>query len=77
MESETVRNIHLQREPHREEYGHLINRAIPLYEDPTRYPVRELVDLFMLQQEMMKASSDEESKDKMAAFEKAIELISP
>ncbi len=46
MESETVRNIHLQREPHREEYGHLINRAIPLYEDPTRYPVRELVDLF-------------------------------
>lgn len=77
MESETVRNIHLQREPHREEYGHLINRAIPLYEDPTRYPVRELIDLFMLQQEMKKASSDEERKDKMATFEKAIELISP
>ena len=77
MESEKVRNIHLQREPHRAEYGHLINRAIPLYEDPTRYNVGQLVDLFNLQWEMVRAADDETRKEKMAAFEKAIDAVKP
>ena len=33
--------------------GDEVNRAIPLYEDPTRYPVEDLIALFRLQQRMM------------------------
>ena len=35
----------------RKECGAEINRAVAMYEDVTRYPVQELVDLFKLQQE--------------------------
>lgn len=77
MESERVRQIFREREPHRAEYGHLINRAIPLYEDPTRYNTRELVELSKLQFEMMKAPDDALRQEKMREFEAAIAAVKP
>ena len=77
MDMEQLKKIYREREPHRAEYGHLINRAVALYEDPTRYDVRQLVDLFMLQHRMMKASDDEDRKGLMEEFEQAIEAVKP
>ena len=48
--------------------GDEINKAIPLYEDPTRYPVEELVALFRLQQEMMDAPTPEKRAELKARF---------
>lgn len=75
MESETVRNIHLRREPHRAEYGALINKAMKLYEDPTRYPVQELIDLFALQREMMACQDDVQRKVLMDQFSQKTDSI--
>ncbi len=75
MESETVRTIHLRREPHRAEYGALINKAMKLYEDPTRYPVQDLIDLFALQREMMDCQDDAQRKVLMASFSEKTDSI--
>ena len=48
--------------------GDEVNQAIPLYEDPTRYPVEELVALFKLQQEMMDAPTPEQRAELKARF---------
>lgn len=77
MESEQVRRVFTQREPHRAEYGHLINRAIGLYEDPTRYSVRALVDLFTLQFRMMRAEDSQTRHSLMAEFSAAMDAIHP
>lgn len=55
-----VNPIHLRREPHRQEYGKELNKAITLYEDPTRYPVEDLIALAQLQFKMMKEEDDEQ-----------------
>ena len=52
---ETIREIMRQRAEFAAACGDEINQAIPMYEDPTRYPVKELVALFLLQQEMAAA----------------------
>lgn len=59
----------------RAECGDEINKAIPMYEDPTRYPVEELVELFKLQQKMMSAETSEARADAKAAFKAAREAI--
>ena len=74
MESERVRQIHTLREPHRAQYGHLINQAIGFYEDPTRYPVQQLIDLFALQREMMGAEDDLEREARMHTFRDGVPL---
>ena len=48
--------------------GDEVNKAIPLYEDPTRYPVEALIALFKLQQEMMDAPTPEERSELKAKF---------
>ena len=58
--------------------GDEVNQAIPLYEDPTRYPVEELVALFKLQQEMMDAPTPEkrsELKEKFSEMRRSIRLL--
>jgi len=59
----------------RKECGDEINKAIPLYEDPTRYPVQELVDLFQLQRKMTDAETKEERMTLKAEFATAREKI--
>ena len=46
----------------RKEFGEEINKAIPLYEDPTRYPVQDLLALSAIQQEFRKEGLSEEEK---------------
>lgn len=59
----------------REQCGDEINKAIAMYEDPTRYPVQEMVALFQLQHGMMSAATDEERAEAKAAFKAAREAI--
>ena len=62
----------------RAECGDEINRAIPLYEDPTRYPIDELVALFHIQQRLMAAETSEQRaaiKAEFAAAREKIELL--
>ncbi len=62
----------------RAECGDEINLAIPLYEDPTRYPIDELVALFHIQQRLMAAETSEERaaiKAEFAAARKKIKLL--
>lgn len=59
----------------RAECGDEINKAIPLYEDPTRYPVEKLVALFKLQQQMMSAATPEARAAAKAEFKAAREAI--
>ena len=42
--------MHMANAAFRKEFGAEINKAIPLYEDPTRYPVDRLIELFKFQQ---------------------------
>lgn len=62
------------------EFGGEINKAIPMYEDPTRYPVQELIDLFKFQwkfKENANASAEikAELKKEYAARRDAIKLL--
>ena len=41
--------MHMANAAFRKEFGAEINKAIPLYEDPTRYPVDRLIELFKFQ----------------------------
>jgi len=59
----------------RTECGDEINKAIPMYEDPTRYPVQELVALFQLQHKMMEAPDAETRAAAKAEFKAAREAI--
>ena len=45
------------------EFGEEINKAIPLYEDPTRYPVQELVALFKFQRRFREPDLTQEEKE--------------
>ena len=45
------------------EFGGEINKAIPKYEDPTRYPISELVDLFKFQMKFRNPDLSREEKD--------------
>ena len=45
------------------DFGDVINLAIPKYEDPTRYPVRELLDLFHSQGKFRAPGLSQEEKD--------------
>lgn len=61
------------------EFGAEINKAIPLYEDPTRYPVNELIELFQFQQKFKETNIPEEKsrlKREFAAKRDAIHLLS-
>ena len=49
----------------RREFGREINKAIPLYEDPTRYPVEALVNLFRFQMKFRRPGLTEEEKEKL------------
>lgn len=62
------------------EFGEEINKAIPMYEDPTRYPVEELVELFKFQwkfRENPNATQEEKDslKKEFAAKRDAIKLL--
>ena len=60
------------------EFGPEINKAIPLYEDPTRYPVNELIELFQFQQKFKETNIPEEKsrlKREFAAKCDAIHLL--
>lgn len=62
----------------RRECGDEVNLAILMYEDPTRYPVNELVELFKLQNEMMDAATTEERmalKVRFAEKRRSIKLL--
>lgn len=62
----------------RKEFGEEINKAIPLYEDPTRYPVEQLVELFKFQWNFKEAKTQEEKdalKKEFAARRDAIRLL--
>ena len=62
------------------EFGGEINLAIPKYEDPTRYPVAELIDLFKFQMKFRNPGLSQEEKDTLkkefAAKRDAIQLLS-
>jgi len=53
MDSPEFRELMRKRRAFALACGDEVNQAIPLYEDPTRYPVEELIALFKLQQQMM------------------------
>ncbi|MBR5701323.1 MAG: hypothetical protein IKX47_02560, partial [Oscillospiraceae bacterium] len=53
MDSPEFRELMRKRREFAAACGDEVNKAIPLYEDPTRYPVEELIALYRLQQEMM------------------------
>ncbi len=58
--------------------GDEVNKAIPLYEDPTRYPVEELIALFKVQQRMMDAEDPEARsslKKQFAELRQSIRLL--
>ncbi len=61
------------------EFGGEINKAIPKYEDPTRYPVDKLVELFKFQWKFREPGHTQEEKDALkkefAAMRDAIELL--
>ncbi len=60
------------------ECGDEINLAIPMYEDPTRYPVKELLKMSSLQWRMMEAETPEERaalKVKFAEARKQMRLL--
>ena len=60
------------------EFGAEINLAIPKYEDPTRYPVTELIELFRYQQKLtMDVPAEERAKRKaeFAAKRDAVRLL--
>ena len=49
------------------EFGAEINKAIPKYEDPTRYPVQELIDLFKFSWKFRDPGLSQEDKDRLKA----------
>ena len=51
----------------RHDFGEEIVKAIPLYEDPTRYPVDELISLFKLQMDFRKEGLSEDDKAALKA----------
>ena len=51
----------------RHDFGKEIVKAIPLYEDPTRYPVDELISLFKLQMDFRKEGLSEDDKAALKA----------
>ena len=58
--------------------GDEVNKAIPLYEDPTRYPVEELVALYKLQQRMMDAETPGERaalKEQFSVMRRGVRLL--
>ncbi len=58
--------------------GDEINLAIPMYEDPTRYPVEQLRDLFVFQNDMMNEKDPEkqlEMKKVFRAMREKIQLL--
>ncbi len=59
------------------ECGTEINLAIPMYEDPTRYPVDQLIDLFQCQTEMTQAETAEERTRLKTVFSKKRQAIQP
>lgn len=59
------------------ECGYEINRAVSMYEDPTRYPVEELVKLYGIQQKIMEAQTPEERSALKKEFAAAEEQIRP
>lgn len=59
----------------RREIGPLINRAIPKYEDPTRYPIDQLVDLFHTQQKLMGCQDDAQRTALKAEFATKLDAI--
>lgn len=62
----------------REECGDEVNLAIPMYEDPTRYPVQELIGLYQIQERMMSAQTSGERatiKAEFSAARKKIRLL--
>lgn len=70
--------MHLANAAFRKEFGAEINKAIPLYEDPTRYPVDRLIELFKFQQGFRSAQTQAEKdalKKEFAARRDAIALL--
>lgn len=63
-----VAEIHYRKEPHRDEYGCELNKAISLYEEPTRYPVDQLIRLVNAQMAMMKEADDGKRAELHDAF---------
>jgi len=62
----------------RKECGDELNLAVPMYEDVTRYPIAELIDLWGLQEKMMRAETPEERsalKKQFAEARKSIKLL--
>ena len=60
------------------ECGDEINQAIPMYEDPTRYSVKDLLKMSSLQWKMMEAPTAEERaalKKEFAEVRKQIRLL--
>lgn len=65
----------LRRMKIRMECGAEINRAVAMYEDVTRYPVQELVDLFKMQQKIMETTTKEERDVLRVEFASAMDRI--
>ena len=59
--------MRLAQKAFRKEFGEEINLAMPKYEDPTRYPVEELIDLFKFQMQFRKEGLSEEDKKRLKA----------
>lgn len=60
------------------DFGAEVNKAIPMYEDPTRYPVQELIDLFKYQWNFRKEGLTQEEKDAYKAeFARRRDAIRP
>ena len=78
MDSPEFRELMRKRREFALACGDEVNRAIPLYEDPTRYPVEELIALFRLQREMMdteEPAARAALKEKFAEKRKSIRLL--
>ncbi len=52
----------------RRECGPEINLAVPMYEDVTRYPLQDLIDLWGMQETMMRAETGEARAEALKAF---------
>lgn len=61
----------------RKEFGGEINLAIPKYEDPTRYDVEALADLFRFQWKLKQAESQQEKDRLKAEFAARRDAIKP
>lgn len=72
---EAIRAMMQEKAAFNAEFGGEINLAIPKYEDPTRYPVEELIELFKFQQKFSMSLPEAERAALKAEFARKRDAI--